>query len=483
MAVSANENLPGKEEVLMGDMKTRTKALLKAYGGIITKNLPLFLAVGVVNILFSERGWFPGTSMQAFGTYLYQLVIPLFLAYSAGQKAGAAADPDGGGNAAGLSAVLAAGCLVAGQAAGVMFWAILAGAAAGWLTGYFWRHFSRRCPAGFEMIGHNLVVTALGILTGGIFIKGVALLTGLAGDGIERLVAAVFNSRLLFLSNLLIEPLKVLFLNNWLNHGILVPLGMEQLQTTGQSVLFLVESNPGPGLGILLACWLARKEKRNGLAAGMAAEFFGGIHELYFPYVLSDLRLLGAVVAGGMCGTFLFGRMGAGLLGPVSPGSILTILMMGSADRWAGILLGVGVSALVTVALAFGILKSGGKDAEADISDMPGAEDASEAAIPVLPENIRRIYVVCDAGLGSSAMGAALLRRRLQAEGIVGITVQAAAFDELPEDGDLLVCQRDFYEKQMKGRADKLPAVYPVEQLAGRDVYKQLAEDIKGRVL
>lgn len=451
-------------------MRAKAKGLLRAYGSIITKNIPLFLAVGAVNILFSEQGWFPGTYMQAFGTFLYQFVIPLFLAYSAGQKAGIAADRDGGGNTSGLSAVLAAGCLVVNQTSGGMFWAILAGAATGWLTAYVWRHVSVRCPAGFEMIGRNLLVMIFGILAGGVFTNGVMLFTRLAGGWVNQAAAILFHSRFLFLSNLLIEPLKVLFLNNWLNHGILIPLGMEQLRSAGSSVLFLIESNPGPGLGVLSAYWLAGRGKRNGLAADMAAECFGGIHELYFPYVLADLRMMGAVMAGGMCGTFCFSRADAGLLGPVSPGSILSILMMGPMDRWAGILLGVGISALVSGAVAFGILRSGGEGVEEE-----------EATACSLPERIRRIYVVCDAGLGSSAMGAALLRRRLQVEGVVGITVQAAALDELPEDGDLLVCQCDFYEKQMKGRADKLPAVYQVEQLAGRGVYDRLAEEIKGR--
>lgn len=453
----------------------KTGKLVKAYGSIITKNIPLFLAVGVINILFSARGWFPNVSMQSCGTLLYQLVIPLFLAHSAGQKAGRAAGISGEGSAAGLAAVLAAAFLVANRVMGAMFWAVLAGAVAGWLTGRIWGCLSGRCPAGFEMMGRNLLVMAAGIFTGGVSAAAISWLSHLAGSGIDGLFMTVFDSRYLFLANLIIEPMKVLFLNNWLNHGILIPLGMEQLQTAGKSVLFLMESNPGPGLGILLAYWFARKKRRNELTAGVVIEFFGGIHELYFPYVLMDLRLLGAVMAGGMCGTFCFGFMGAGLLGPVSPGSILSILMMGSVDRWPGILLGVGVSALVTASIAFVVLKS------RDETDAPEIQEEVKAAGFAVPENIRKIYVVCDAGLGSSAMGAALLRRQLKETGISGIQVQAFALEELPADGDLLVCQKDFYEKQIKDRADSLPPIFRVEQLAGRDVYSRLAEEIKGK--
>ncbi len=151
-----------------------------------------------------------------------------------------------------------------------------------------------------------------------------ALSTALAA-GVDVLV----NADLLPLTSLFVEPAKILFLNNAINHGIFSPLGIQQSQEFGQSVFFLIEANPGPGLGVLLAYMLFGKGSAKQTASGAAIiHFFGGIHEIYFPYVLMNPRLLLAVIAGGMSGVFTLTLTHSGLVAPASPGSIFAVLLM-----------------------------------------------------------------------------------------------------------------------------------------------------------
>lgn len=447
------------------------KRILNAYSSIITKNIPLFLAVGFLNILFSGRGWFPEPEMGRFADLLYQVVIPLFLAYSAGQKAGQSIGQPIRNNMGGISGVLTTGCMLVYQADVPLFLVILAAAAAGYLASWCYNRLETGFPAEFQMMGRNMITAVVGIGAGVTAVHTILPLAALAGVKLMPVLHRAFASRYLFLANLVIEPLKVMFLNNSLNHGLLIPMGMEQLKESGSSLLFLMESNPGPGLGVLMACWLMRREERSSVSVGMAAEFFGGIHELYFPYVLANLRLLAAVMAGGVCGTGFFAWAGTGLAGPVSPGSIFSILMMGSLDQWGWILLGIALSAVVSWGIAVGILR-------AESATQPVTEQVIQQKEEAM-QDIHTIYVVCDAGLGSSAMGAALLRKQLKSVGITDILVRAASADDIPEGGDLLVCQKDFYEQRMREREQELPPIVVVEQLAGRDSYGALVEQIE----
>ena len=152
-------------------------------------------------------------------------------------------------------------------------------------------------------------------------------------------------------SGVLVEPLKILFFNNWLNHGFLLPLGMEQVHAAGGSILFLLEENPGPGFGILAACALTVGTEKKDTASSLVIQMFGGIHEVYFPYVLADLRLLAAAVAGGVAGNYCFMLTNCQLSGPASPGSIITILMMAETGRWFGLITGI----LISAAVSFGV--------------------------------------------------------------------------------------------------------------------------------
>ncbi len=488
----------------------RARRILSAYSSIIMKNIALFLASGILNILFSGNGWFPNRSMQAFGVLLSDMVIPLFLAYSAGQKSGKFLGQPVRSNMGGIAGVLTGCCLLTHNRTVSMLTVIILAAVAGYLSSWIFNHILNRFPVGFEMMGRNLITVSVGLALGILSSILILPVLGLVNEKIMPVLGMVCSSSLLFLANLLIEPLKVFFLNNSLNHGILIPLGMNQIKEAGSSILFLMETNPGPGLGILSAYWLVKKDERNSLLPLMAAHGFGGIHEVYFPYVLLDLRLLAAVMVGGVCGTFAFSWMGVGAVGPISPGSVLTVLMMVSVHQWGKVLAGIFVSALISGMVALYLLKGGEKATESDDQMDNGAEEAMELkteertgnvqmglpesrtenvqmSLPEsrtenvqmgLPESIEKIYVVCDAGMGSSAMGAALLRKQLRAEGILEVQVRAAAADDIPKGGDLIVCQKDFYDQCLKESKQDLPFIYTVDQLAHRTAYNDLVEQL-----
>jgi len=437
----------------MGRDFTKT---VKSYGSIISKNISLFLAVGVLHILFSEYGWFPNAAANQLADVIYQWMIPLMISYAAGRKQ----DEESGGMAAALAA---SGIVVANSHVAILS-AILIGSLAGYTVHLIWRMLEDRIRPGFEMISKNLLIVFCGVLYAAISYYGVIPVLAELNRGLGNVVNLLLQYHLLFLANVLIEPLKIFFFNNWVNHGILIPLGMEQLQETGKSVFFLLETNPGPGAGILLALYLRQRREKKDLLSALTIQLFGGIHEVYFPYVLADMKLLAAVCAGGMAGTVYFSVFQAGLVGPASPGSILTILMLCRPVDMISVLLGVILSAAVSCSLALVLWK-------------PRESEVREDKVEGKKSPIHVIYVVCDAGLGSSAMGAALLRRRLKEAGMTSVTVKAASLDHIPPDWDLIVCQQDFYEQFLEDRTDMV--IHTVGKLTDISEYDRLVQVLK----
>ena len=453
----------------------KRRSILRSYSSIITKNIPLFLTAGILNIFFSDFGLFPNPVMERASQMLIQAVIPLMIGYTAGKKCGFEESMGG------LTGAAAVTGLIISNTNSSIIGAVLVGAAFGRLAVMGYQKAEKHLSSGFEMMGRQITVGAVGLA--GIFFSYYAVVPALWV--VHRILSAcmdfLIGRKLLMTANILIEPMKIVFLNNWINHGVLIPLGLEQMQTMGQSVMFLLEVNPGPGLGILLAYYIKYRGRRDEIGSSMVIQLFGGIHEVYFPYVLSNLKLLAAAIAGGMAGTACFLLFGTGIQGPVSPGSILTILMMAKPGQWMQLIAGVFVSAAISCGVAL-ILKGSDEEMEdsAVLKEKKAGLAKTEESCPktemVIPRSINYIYVICDAGLGSSAMGAALLRRKMKEEGIEGISVRPAAADEIPDDADLLVCQKDFYHARLEGC--EIPVVQ-VDKLTDKDGYQKLILQIK----
>jgi PTS system mannitol-specific IIC component len=246
--------------------------------------------------------------------------------------------------------------------------AMIIGPLMAWVLKHIDRVLDPITPPGFEMLIGNF---SLGIAGMGGALLGylgigpiVGAITNTLGAGVSWLV----DNGLLPLASLLVEPAKILFMNNAINHGVLGPLGVVQAEETGKSILFMLETNPGPGLGILLAFWLAGPKILRGSAPGaIIIHFFGGIHEIYFPYVLMrPLVVLGAI-AGGMVGVATFMVTGVGLVATPSPGSIFAYLAVTPPGNHLGVLLGIVLSAATSFVVSWLILrlsKSDASDAE-----------------------------------------------------------------------------------------------------------------------
>lgn len=280
-----------------------------------------------------------------------------------------------------------------------------------------------------------------------------AILTMLTA-GVDFLVA----HSLLPLVSVFIEPAKVLFLNNAINHGIFSPIGASQAAETGRSIMYMLDANPGPGLGILLAyCFFCKDDTTRQSAPGaVIIHLLGGIHEIYFPYILMNPVIIIAPIVGNFCAILFYSMTSAGLSGPASPGSLIAYMAMAPRDSILTVLLGVIIAGAVSFILSSIILKATSghakslTDAQNEMKEMK-AQAKGEVPEPTAVNvgQIRKIVFACDAGMGSSAMGATKFHNRIKAER-PDLTVTNTSVDTIPADADVVVCQRILADRAAK---------------------------------
>ena len=436
----------------------------KFYSNIMINMIGIFIFVGILSVIFGDYGWVPNENIYAISQFVYSYVIPALIAYAAGNHMGQIYEkrldvPKTGINHAGgaIAVMAAAGIMIADKNCAILGAMIL-----GPICGLLWKHvlepLTRKAVQGMEMLTRNLVAAIVGaafsIAAYYVLTPVLSAVTHVIMMGVDWLIA----HKLICLTSVLIEPAKVFFLNNSIHHGILLPLAMQQAEQNGSSMLFLLETNPGPGLGVLLALWLSNRKKRKEYAAYMFVECIGGIHEIYFPEVLANLWLLLALI----------------------PGGILTLLFM-SGHHVLATLFAVAISTAVSCAIAFFILKRQGKwCTEAAISAQEEKKEEVQEKRQMLEKGLMqeiKIGFICDAGVGSSAMGAALFRRKLKEEGMDGITAEAYAVDQIPEDLTIGVCQRAFLEILQK--ESNLSNIVTMESLLNQAEHLALIEKLR----
>jgi len=321
------------------------------------------------------------------------------------------------------------------------------------------------------IIGGGLAIVAFLI-----FAPIVTAISNVLGNAVEGLV----NARLLPIASLFVEPAKILFLNNAINHGVLAPLGVQQVQEMGRSVLFMLETNPGPGLGILLAYFIAGKGVVKDSAPGaMIIHFLGGIHEIYFPYVLMRPILVIAVIAGGATGVLIFQIFGAGLIATPSPGSIFAYFAVTppgqAASVYIGIYGGMIASVIVSLLVALPFVRKG--------ADVLAGADTLEQAKAQMQElkhagDVTKIVFACDAGMGTSAMGANKLKRMIKDAGISSVSVVHSPVDDVPQDAQIIVTQVNLKERVQRA-APANAEVVGVTNLVNAPEYKQIVDQLK----
>jgi PTS system mannitol-specific IIC component len=339
--------------------------------GMVMPNIGAFIAWGLVTALFIPDGWIPNKDIAELVVPMITYLLPLLIGFTGGKLVH--------GHRGGVVGAVATMGVIVGTDVPMFLGAMIMGPLGGWVIKKFDKSIEGKVKPGFEMLIDNF---SAGIVGGALAIVGlkgagpvVEHLTNWLGDGVDKLV----DNNLLPLASIIIEPAKVLFLNNALNHGVLTPLGAAEAADKGKSVLFMLESNPGPGLGILLAYWFfGPRSLRPSAPAAIIIHFFGGIHEIYFPYILMKPKMILATIAGGAAGIATFQLTNAGLVASPSPGSIFAYLAQTPKGfgNYSGMLLGVAVATAASFTVGSMLLGFGRGSDDSEVAEDSTLQEA-----------------------------------------------------------------------------------------------------------
>ena len=426
------------------------RAKVQAFGGFLTAmvipNIGAFIAWGFITALFIPTGWMPNEHFAKIVGPMITYLLPVMIGSTGGHLVG-------GKRGAVMGGIGTIGVII-GADIPMFLGSMIMGPLGGLVIKHIDQLLDKRIPAGFEMVINNFSLGIAGMLLCllGFEVIGPAVL--IANNFIKDCIEALVHAGYLPLLSLINEPAKILFLNNAIDQGVYYPLGMQQASETGKSIFFMVASNPGPGLGLLLAFTFFGKGMAKKSAPGaMIIHFLGGIHELYFPYVLMKPLTLIAMIAGGMSGTWIFNMLGGGLVAGPSPGSIFAYLALTPKGAFLATIAGVTAGTLVSFAVTSLILKmdkSHEAETEDTFNDSANAVKAMKQEGKFSYRDIKRIAFVCDAGMGSSAMGATTFRKRLEKAGR-DIDVKHYAIENVPDDADIIVTHAS-----LEGRAKRV---------------------------
>ncbi|CAN3131366.1 PTS mannitol transporter subunit IICBA [Mycobacterium sp. smrl_JER01] len=479
-------------------VRVHVQKLGTALSNMVMPNIAAFIAWGLITALFIQQGWLQGifsglrdpdgwvAQIGGWGSYegagivspMITYLLPVLIGYTGGRMIH--------GNRGAVVGAIATIGVVTGADVPMFLGAMIMGPLGGWCMKKLDALWEGKIRPGFEMLVDNFSAGILGMILAifGFFGIGpiVSAFTRAAGNAVDFLV----ENNMLPLTSILIEPAKVLFLNNAINHGVLTPLGTTQALETGKSILFLLEANPGPGLGLLLAYMAFGKGVARASAPGAAIiQFFGGIHEIYFPYVLMKPKLIIATILGGMTGVFINVLFGSGLRAPAAPGSIIAVYAQTASGSFLGVTLSVFGAAAVSFVVAALLLKTDRATddpdlaaATAEMESMKGKKSSVAGTLVATAAGpIRSIVFACDAGMGSSAMGASVLRKKIQQAGFGDVKVTNSAISNLTDTYDLVVSHRDLTARARQRTGSAIHV--SVEDFMGSPRYDEIVEQLK----
>lgn len=452
-------------------MKENVQRFGRFLSGMVMPNIAVFIAWGFITALFIPTGWRPNETLAQMVAPMQRFLLPTLIAYTGGKMV-----YDVRGGVVGAAAAIG---ILAGTEDPMFIGAMIAGPLGGWLMKKVDGLFAGKIPAGFEMLVNNFSAGILGALLAVFGCLAIEPLCVGIKDVLVICVDFLVKRSLLPLTSLFVEPAKILFLNNAINHGVFTPLGMDQVAEAGKSIFFLIEANPGPGLGLLLAySFFGKGAARSSAPSAVIIHFLGGIHEIYFPYVLMNPLTVLAVMAGGMSGVFINSIFNSGLVSAASPGSIIAILGMCAKDSYIGVIPSVIVAAAVSFVIAAFILKFSNKN-----TDDNALEEASAAVSSMKSEakgakpagTVSKIVFACDAGMGSSAMGATTLTKKLNAAGMK-VTVEHFALDDVPKDTQVIVTHKSLVERAETRCPNAL--IFPITNFMGGKEYDEIVAQL-----
>ena len=438
--------------MVTSNIKLKVQNFGRFLSNMVMPNIGAFIAWGLITALFIPTGWWPNETLAQLVGPMITYLLPLLIGYTGGRLVG--------GERGGIVGAITTMGVIVGADMPMFMGAMIAGPLGGYAIKRFDLWIEGKIKTGFEMLVNNFSSGIIGMLLAILAYLAIGPLVA----GLSKILAAGVNvmveNNLLPLTSIFVEPAKILFLNNAINHGIFSPLGIQQASETGASIFFLIEANPGPGLGVLLAYMFFGKGNAKQSAPGAAIiHFFGGIHEIYFPYVLMNPRLILAVILGGMTGVFVMNLFHAGLVSPASPGSIFAVLLMTPKSSLIGVILSVASATAVSFIVSALLLKrtriGDDDELESATKKMRNMKTQSKSSsvnsinkdASINLAQVRNIIVACDAGMGSSAMGAGVLAKKVRDAGLLDITVTNMAINDLPENVDIVITHRDLTQR------------------------------------
>ncbi|QSZ50548.1 PTS mannitol transporter subunit IICBA [Arthrobacter sp. D5-1] len=471
--------------------------------GMIMPNIGAFIAWGLITALFIEKGWIPVPVLGGFGTDaegvknlglvdpMVKYLLPLLIAYTGGKMVH--------GVRGGVVGAIGTMGVIVGAGIPMFIGAMIMGPLGGWTMKKLDALWDGKIRPGFEMLVNNFSAGIWGALLALLGLFAISPVVKVFTDSATAVIQFLINNSLLPLTSIFIEPAKVLFLNNAINHGVMTPLGIQQSLEEGKSILFLLEANPGPGLGILLAYMFFGRGAARASAPGAAIiHFFGGIHEIYFPYVLMKPILILAAIGGGMAGIATLTITNAGLVAPAAPGSIIAVLAQTARDSYLGVILAVIIATAVSFLIASVILRASKNKGEDDLSAatsrmeaMKGKKSSVSSALvgdragepagsqpgTVLTRPVQNIVFACDAGMGSSAMGASVLRNKIKAAGFPDVKVTNSAIANLNDNYDVVVTHQDLTERAQPRTSSAVH--YSVDNFMNSPKYEEIVELVR----
>lgn len=431
-------------------MKNGVQRFGKFLSAMIMPNIGALIAFGFLAAFFNGSGWIPHEGFATIFSAILVYLIPILIASTGGKLIG-------GERGSIVSTIAVVGAIMSDTDTTMLMAAMIIGPLGGLCIKKFDDAMEGHMPAGFEMLINNFSVGIIGML--------LAMIGYLAIGPFMNLILTVLTAGVNFLVEygalpliaVFIEPAKVLFLNNAINHGIFTPIATAQAAEAGSSIMYMLESNPGPGLGVLMAYMFFCEDKKTKQSAPGAViiHLLGGIHEIYFPYILMNPLVIIAPIIGNIVAIFWYDLTGCGLVGPASPGSLIAYLMMSPRDQMISAFVGVLIAGAVSFAIASVIIRmSKGKSLEQAQEEVASrkaqAKGQSVQTTSIKKtEGIRKIIFACDAGMGSSAMGATKFRNRIKAQR-PDLTVANTSVDTIPADCDVAVVQMTLVERAKK---------------------------------
>lgn len=436
----------------MGNVKTLDK--IRKFGGhmsgMVMPNLGAFVGWGLLAALFIPTGWMPNEKLNEMVSPILNYLLPLLIGYTAGYNIH--------GQRGGVIGAFTTMGVIVGSDVTMFSGAMIMGPLSSWLLKKFDKSVEGKIKPGFEMFVNNFSLGILGFVLAilGYFIIGPVV------NGIIAVLTAGINflihKKLIPFLAVFMCPAQVLFLNNAVNHGIISPIAYAQAQEAGKSLMFLLDSNCGPLLGTLCSISFFGKGKAKETAPmAMFIAGIAGIGEVYFPFVLANPVMIFATMGGLAVSLFLLVILGGGLVGMPSPGSLINIALMTPKDAALANLIAIVAGFCIAFLIGAFLLKTiGSPEEEADLSVAGISTGKPVKAMKVkaqsglessLKGKVKYIVVACDSGMGSSAMGASVLKNRLRKEGFEDIKVVNSAAGQIDPDADMVITLEGLIER------------------------------------